>query len=111
MDTMDLEQIYKKLQEEWADWIDDEHECISLCKKELVAAIQTVNAYLVNYDIKTRIEKDPTPKTCEFCGKTYKGADPFCVNCLLEMKLRLRRLSCLLNEEDMRNIYTAPFIL
>ena len=106
MDTMEIEKIHKKLQTDWADWThDDDHQCITICKKELMAAIQVINAYLVNYDLKTRIEKDPTPKVCEFCEKTYKGAEPVCDKCLLDIKLRLRRFSFLLNEEDMRRVY------
>jgi hypothetical protein len=106
MDTMDIDTIYKKLQTDWADWTDDDDEqCISVCKKELIAANQAINAYLVNYDLKTRIEKDPTPKVCEFCEKTYKGAEPVCDKCLLDMKLKLRRFSFLLNEKDMRRVY------
>ncbi|MGZ5563060.1 MAG: hypothetical protein ACXWEM_04405, partial [Halobacteriota archaeon] len=59
----------------------------------------------VNYDLKTRIEKDPTPKVCEFCEETYKGAEPVCATCLLDIKLGLRRFSFLLNEKDMRKVY------
>ncbi len=110
MDTTDLEQIHKKLQTDWADWTDDDH-CISICKKELMASMQAVNAYIVRYDIKTRIEEDPSSKVCEFCGKTYKGAETVCKNCLLDMKFRLRRLSCLLNEDDVRKVYTDPIVL
>jgi hypothetical protein len=112
MDTMNIEKIQKKLQTDWADWTDDdENKCITICKKQLMAAIQIVNAYLVNYDLITRIEKDPTPKVCEFCEKTYKGAEPVCNTCLLDMKFRLRRLSYLLSEEDIRKIYTEPIVL
>ena len=112
MDTMDLEQIHKKLQTEWADCTDDdENQCLSICKKELITALQAINAYIVNFDLKTRIEKDPTPKVCEFCEKTYKGAEPVCNTCLLDMKFRLRRLSYLLSEEDIRKIYTEPIVL
>ncbi|MGA7075362.1 MAG: hypothetical protein WBZ42_02275 [Halobacteriota archaeon] len=112
MDTMDIGQIYRKLQTDWADWTDDDdHQCISICKKELMASMQAINAYLVSYDLKTRIEKDPTPKVCEFCGNTYTGAEPVCKNCLLNMKFRLRRLSSLLNEEDIRKVYTEPIVL
>jgi hypothetical protein len=110
MDTTDLEQIYKKLRTDWADWIDDDH-CISVCKKELMAAMQAINAYIVRYDLKTRIEEDPSSKICEFCENTYKGAEPVCKKCLLDMKFRLRRLSCLLNEEDVRKVYTEPIVL
>jgi hypothetical protein len=106
MDTMNIEKIQKKLQTDWADWTDDdENKCITICKKQLMAAIQIVNAYLVNYDLITRIEKDPTPKVCEFCEKTYKGAEPVCAKCLLDIKLGLRRFSFLLNEKDMRKVY------
>jgi hypothetical protein len=110
MDTTDLKQIHKKLQTDWADWTDDD-QCISICKKELMASMQAINAYIVRYDLKTRIEEDPTSKTCEFCANTYRGAEPVCKNCLLEMKFRLRRLSCLLNEEDVRKVYTEPIVL
>ena len=110
MDATDLQQIQKKLQTDWADWTDDDH-CISICKKELMASMQAVNAYIVRYDLKTRIEEDPKSKVCEFCGNTYKGAEPVCKNCLLDMKFRLRRLSCLLNEEDVRKVYTEPIVL
>ena len=106
MDTMDIETIYKKLQTDWADWTDDdEDQCLSIRKKELISALQAINTYLVGFDLKTRIEKDPTPKVCEFCEKTYKGAEPVCDKCLLDIKLRLRRFSFLLNEEDMRRVY------
>jgi len=111
MDTTDIEQIYKKLQTDWAEWTGDDDQCICICKKELMASMQAINAYLVRYDLKTRIEEDPTPKVCEFCGNTYKGADPVCKNCLLSMKFRLRRLSCLLNEDDIRKVYTEPTVL
>jgi len=111
MDIIDIEQIYKKLQTDWADWTDDGGRCLSICKRELMAAIQTVNAYLVNYDLKTRIEQDPTAKACEFCGGKYKGAEPVCHNCLLNMKFRLRRLSCLLSDEDIRKVYTERIVL
>jgi hypothetical protein len=112
MDTTNIELIYKKLHKEWADWTKgDDLQCITVCRKELMAAIQVLNAYLVNYDLKTRIEEDPTPKVCEFCEKTYKGAEPVCDSCLLDMKFRLRRLSCLLSEEDIRKIYTEPIVL
>ena len=112
MDTTNIELIYKKLHTDWADWTKgDDLQCITVCRKELMAAIQVLNAYLVNYDLKTRIEEDPTPKVCEFCEKTYKGAEPVCVKCLLDMKFRLRRLSCLLSEEDIRKIYTEPIVL
>ena len=112
MDTMEIEKIRKKLQTDWADWTDDDdHQCITICRKELKAAIQVINAYLVNYDLKTRIEEDPTPKVCEFCEKTYKGAEPVCNKCLLDMKFRLRKFSCLLSEEDMRKVYTEPIVL
>jgi len=110
MDTTDLEQIHKKLQTDWADWTDDD-QCISICKKELMASMQAINAYIVRYDIKTRIEEDPASKVCEFCENTYKGAEPVCKKCLLDMKFRLRRLSCLLNEEDVRKVYAEPIIL
>jgi hypothetical protein len=110
MDTTDLEQIHKKLQTDWADWTDDDH-CISICKKELMASMQAINAYIVRYDLKTRIEEDPTSKVCEFCENTYKGAEPVCKKCLLDMKFRLRRLSCLLNEEDVRKVYAEPIVL
>jgi hypothetical protein len=110
MDTTDLEQIHKKLQTDWADWTDDDH-CISICKKELMASMQAINAYIVRYDIKTRIEEDPASKVCEFCENTYKGAEPVCKKCLLDMKFRLRRLSCLLNEEDLRKVYAEPIVL
>src|SRR5512137_459000 len=111
MDTMDIKEIHKKLQTDWADWTDDdEDQCLSICKKELIIALQTINAYLVNFDLKTRIEKDPSPKVCEFCEKTYKGAEPVCDICLLDMKFRLRRLSYLLSEEDIRKIYTEPIV-
>ncbi|MGZ4930248.1 MAG: hypothetical protein ACXVI5_03950 [Halobacteriota archaeon] len=106
MDTLGIEQIYQKLQTDWADWSDAEDGCLSICKRELMAAIQTINAYLTNYDLKTRIEKDPTAKVCEFCEGNYKGAEPICHNCLLSIKFGLRRLSCLLNEEDLRKVYT-----
>lgn len=87
MDTTDLEQIHKKLQTDWADWTDDDH-CISICKKELMASMQAINAYIVRYDLKTRIEEDPTSKVCEFCENTYKGAEPVCKKCLLDMKVQ-----------------------
>jgi len=45
MDTTDLEQIHKKLQTDWADWTDDD-QCISICKKELMASMQAINAIL-----------------------------------------------------------------
>jgi hypothetical protein len=107
MDTTNIELIYKKMQTDWADWTDDDgNQCITICKKELMAAIQVLNAYLVNYDLKTRIEKDPTPKVCEFCEKTYKGAEPVCDKCLLDIKLKLRKFSFLLNEKDMRKVYS-----
>jgi hypothetical protein len=106
MNTMEIEKIHKKLQTDWADWTDDgDHQCVTICKKELITAIQVINAYLVNYDLKTRIEKDPTPKVCEFCEKTYKGAEPVCNKCLLDMKLQLWRFSFLLSKEDMRKVY------
>jgi hypothetical protein len=106
MDTMDIEKIHKKLQTDWADWTDDDdNQCLSICKKELIAANQAINAYLVTYDVKTRIEKDPTSKVCEFCEKMYKGAEPVCPKCLLDMKIKLRRFSFLLNEKDMRKVY------
>ncbi|MEI7826402.1 MAG: hypothetical protein WCI87_01205 [Euryarchaeota archaeon] len=113
MDTMEIEKIRKKLQTDWANWTDDtdDLQCVTIYKKELMAAIQVINAYLVNYDLKTRIEKDPTSKACEFCEKTYKGAEPVCNTCLLDMKFRLRKLSCLLSEEDMRKVYTEPIVL
>jgi len=112
MDTTNIELIYKKLHTDWADWTKgDDLQCITVCRKELMAAIQVLNAYLVNYDLKTRIEEDPSPKVCEFCEKTYKGAEPVCDTCLLDMKFRLRRLSCLLSEEDIRKIYTEPIVL
>ncbi len=50
MDSLGIEQIYKKLQDEWADWSDADDGCVSICKKELMAAIQIINAYLANYD-------------------------------------------------------------
>ncbi|MEI7826401.1 MAG: hypothetical protein WCI87_01200 [Euryarchaeota archaeon] len=107
MDTMEIEKIRKKLQTDWANWTDDtdDLQCVTIYKKELMAAIQVINAYLVNYDLKTRIEKDPTSKVCEFCEKTYNGAEPVCNTCLLDMKLKLRRFNFLLNEEDMRKVY------
>lgn len=106
MDTMDIETIHKKLQTDWADWTDDdEDQCLSICKKELITALQAINAYLVNFDLKTRIEKDPTPKVCGFCEKTYRGAEPVCDTCLLDMKLKLRRFSCLLTEKNMGKVY------
>jgi predicted amidophosphoribosyltransferase len=76
-----------------------------------MASMQAINAYIVRYDIKTRIEEDPTSKVCEFCENTYKGAEPVCKKCLLDMKFRLRRLSCLLNEEDVRKVYAEPIVL
>ncbi len=106
MDAMDIETIHKKLQTDWAEWTDDdEDQCLSINKKELITALQAINAYLVNFDLKTRIEKDPTPKVCEFCEKTYKGAEPVCDTCLLDMKLKLRRFSCLLSEKNMGKVY------
>jgi hypothetical protein len=57
MDTTNIEKIQKKLRTDWADWTgDDDNQCITICKKKLMAAIQVINAYLVNYDLKTRIE-------------------------------------------------------
>lgn len=106
MDTLGIEQIYQKLQKDWADWSDAEDGCLSIRKRELMAAIQVINAYLVNYDLKTRIENDPTMKVCEFCEGNYKGAEPVCHNCLLDIKFRLRKLSCLLSYEDLRKVYT-----
>ncbi len=106
MDTLGIEHIYQKLQTDWADWSDAEDGCLSIRKKELMAAIQVTNAYLANYDLKTRIEKDPTMKVCEFCEGNYKGAEPVCHNCLLDIKFKLRRLSCLLSHEDLRKVYT-----
>lgn len=111
MDTTNIELIYKKLETEWADWADDDDGCISISKKDLMSAIQVTNAYIVRYDLKTRIEEDPSPKVCEFCGNTYVEAEPVCKTCLLKMKFRLRRLSCLLNEKDLFKIYTEPVIL
>ncbi|MGZ4901983.1 MAG: hypothetical protein ACXV6K_07585 [Halobacteriota archaeon] len=106
MDTLGIEQIYEKLQTDWADWSNAENGCLSICKKELMAAIQIINAYLVNYDLKTRIEKDPAMKFCAFCEGNYQGAEPVCHNCLLDIKFRLRKLSCLLSYEDLRKVYT-----
>ena len=107
MDTMNIEEIHKKLQTDWADWTDDdEDQCLSISKKELISALQAINTYLVGFDLKTRIEKDPTTKVCEFCEKTYKGAEPVCDTCLLDMKLKLRRFSFLLTEKNMRKVYS-----
>ena len=111
MDTIDIEKIHKKLETDWADWTDEDDKSISISKKELMAAVQVTNAYLVRYDLKTRIEEDPSSKVCEFCGNTYAGAEPICKTCLLKMKFRLRRLSCLLNEKDLFKIYTEPIVL
>jgi len=111
MDTTNIELIHKKLETDWADWTDDDDKCISICKKELMAAMQVTNAYIVRYDLKTRIEEDPTPKVCEFCGNTYTGAEPVCKTCLLKMKFRLRRFSCLLDEKDLHKVYTEPLVL
>ncbi|MGZ7133991.1 MAG: hypothetical protein ACXVH4_04630 [Halobacteriota archaeon] len=107
MDTMNIEEIHKKLQTDWADWTDDdEDQCLSIRKKELISALEAINAYLVSFDLKTRIEKDPTQKVCEFCQKTYKGAEPVCDKCLLDMKLKLRRFSFFLSEKNMRKVYS-----
>jgi hypothetical protein len=107
MDTMDIEEIHRKLQTDWADWTDDdEDQCLSICKKELISALQAINTYLVGFDLKTRIEKDPTRKVCKFCEKPYKGAEPVCDKCLLDMKLKLRRFSFLLTEKNMRKVYS-----
>jgi hypothetical protein len=108
MDSMDLAQIHKKLQTDWAAWTNDgDHQCITVCKKELMEAMQTVNAYLVSYDIKTKIEQNHSRKVCEFCGQTYnEGAEPVCLDCLLTMKIRIRRLSCLLDDEDLCKVLT-----
>ncbi len=111
METTNIELIQQKLETDWADWADEDDKCISICKKELMAAIQVTNAYIVRYDLKTRIEEDPTPKVCVFCDKTYTEAEPICKTCLLKMKFRLRRLSCLLNEKDLFKIYTEPIVL
>ena len=73
MDTMDLEQIHKKLQTDWADWTDDD-QCISICKKELMASMQAINAYIVRYDLKTRIEEDPTSKSVRILREHIQGA-------------------------------------
>ncbi len=41
MDTTNIERIQKKLQTDWADWTnDDDNQCITICKKELMVAIQ-----------------------------------------------------------------------
>jgi hypothetical protein len=106
---MDIHQIHQKLQTDWADWndADNDRPCLSICKHELMQAMQVINAYLVSYDLKTRIENDPSPKICEFCSQTYRGAAPVCLECLLKMKVKIRRLSCLLNEEDLRKVLTG----
>ena len=61
MDTVDIEQIYKKLQTDWADWTDDDDQCISLCKKELMASIQAINAYLVRVQSQDENRRGPHP--------------------------------------------------
>jgi len=73
MDTTNIELIHKKLETDWADWTDNDDKCISICKKELMAAMQVTNAYIVRYDLKTRIEEDPTKSLRILRQYLYRG--------------------------------------
>ena len=115
---MNINEIDLKLKTEWADWDDREDGWLHIRKIELMHALQKIEADLTAYHSKIAemIAKGEALKTTRWAcghvqpagpGDEYAGADP-CDTCLLEMKVKLLKLSRLLSDKDMRAVYGTP---
>jgi hypothetical protein len=114
---MNLNDIAFKLQGDWADWDDKEDSYLHIRKSELMHALQKMESeiHACHFRIHEMIIKgEELKKTRWICGHEgmgpgdeYVGRDP-CDTCLLDMKLKLLKLSRLLNDKDLRTAYTKP---
>ena len=116
--TMSINKIIEKLQTEWADWDDQEDGFLHITKMELMRALQETENALKTYNMKIAemVAKGEGLKETHWAcghvqpagpGEEYAATDP-CDMCLLDLKVKLLKLSRLLSDKDLKRVYIGP---
>lgn len=117
---MNVHEIYRKLDGDWADWDEEEDGVLHIRKIELMHAIHQIEAELLtcNGMLAETVARGKELETTHWlCGHVGPGpvdervGPSYCETCLLEMKLRLLKLSRLLSDKDLRRAYKSRILL
>jgi hypothetical protein len=119
---MSIKDIELKLEDEWADWDDNEDGRINIRKRELMYALQKIEDMIDMYQSKIAAMLaihegyKETNWTCgditngpgdDYCETAYRSGDAYCDTCLRNMKVKLLKLSRLLSDADMKRVYVG----